>query len=240
MAVTLFISDLHLSDSTVATESTLIALLENQPKLDALYILGDFFEYWVGDDDDSAQIRRVCQTLARQAKRGTPIYLMRGNRDFALGEAFAKRDGATLLAADEHVTDLYGIPTALLHGDTLCTDDTEYQLIRAVVRDPAWITDMLAKPLEERRAFAEAMRQASKTKAENDPSNIIDVNNDAVEATFQRLGVTQLIHGHTHRPQQHTHSGGKRWVLGDWTPEQGAVIGVATADGFSLKSLPVA
>jgi UDP-2,3-diacylglucosamine hydrolase len=240
MAVTLFISDLHLSDSTVATESTLIALLENQPKLDALYILGDFFEYWVGDDDDSAQIRRVCQTLATQAERGTPIYLMRGNRDFALGEAFAKRAGATLLAADEHVIDLYGIPTALLHGDTLCTDDTEYQLIRAVVRDPAWITDMLAKPLEERRAFAKAMRQASKTKAENDPSNIIDVNNDAVEATFQRLGVTQLIHGHTHRPQQHTHSGGKRWVLGDWTPEQGAVIGVATADGFSLKSLPVA
>ena len=240
MAITLFISDLHLSDSTTATESALIALLEDYSELDALYILGDFFEYWVGDDDDSAQIRRVCQTLAARAERGTDIYLMRGNRDFALGEAFAQCAKATLLADDEYVIDLYGTPTALLHGDTLCTDDHDYQAIRAVIRDPAWLSDMLVKPLEERRAFAQAMRQASKAKAENDPDNIVDVNDNAVEETFQRLGVTQLIHGHTHRPQMHRHQGGQRWVLGDWTPEHGAVIGVATPETFRLQTLSLA
>ncbi len=239
MAVTLFISDLHLSENTVAAETALIDLLGRYASVSTLYILGDFFEYWVGDDDDSAQINRVCQLLSTQAEQGTEIYLMRGNRDFALGNTFAERAGATLLTGDEHVIDLLGTQTALLHGDTLCTDDTDYQAVRTIVRDPAWLADMLTKPLEDRRAFAQAMRDASKAKAENDPSNIVDVNNDAVEATFQRLGVSQLIHGHTHRPQQHSHRGGLRWVLGDWTEENGAVIGVATPEGFRLERLSI-
>jgi len=217
---TLFISDLHLSEETPAIEAGFFSFLERERGAEALYILGDFFEYWIGDDDDSEQIRRICQALKAVSDSGTKLYLARGNRDFVLGDRFAQQVGATLLE-DTTTVDVAGTPTLLLHGDTLCTDDVEYQKLRVLLHDPAWQADMLAKSLEERRAFAQALRKASIEKAENDPNNIIDVSADAVARAFVEHGVNRMIHGHTHRADRHQTPEGERIVLGDWTATTG-------------------
>lgn len=220
MGATLFISDLHLSEETPAIEAGFFAFLEREKDAEALYILGDFFEFWVGDDDDSDQIQRIKGALRACSERGTRLYLVRGNRDLALGEEFAASVGATLLG-DSTVIELCGAPTLIMHGDTLCTDDVEYQQMRTILHDPAWQADMMKKPIEERRAFAQQLRQVSKEKASNKPDNIIDVNGDTVDADMAEASVTRLIHGHTHRPNRHAVAHGERVVLGDWSATLG-------------------
>ena len=236
MASTLFISDLHLSDNTPEIEAGLYQFLEREQEMARLFILGDFFEYWIGDDDDTPLARRVISALRQVSARGTELYLVRGNRDLALGSVFADQVGATLLG-DTTVVDLEGVATLILHGDTLCTDDVEYQKMRAILHDPAWQADMLKRPLEERRQFAQGLRNASQEKADKDPDNIIDVNDDAVAAAFADHGVDRMIHGHTHRPHAHQTPAGERLVLGDWSASQGwcvrAYQGACSLESFS-------
>jgi len=241
MPGTLFISDLHLDPARPAITTLFHAFLDKQAgNADALYILGDLFEAWVGDDDDSADNLAICGSLKKCALAGTPVYIMHGNRDFLLGERFARNSGATLLN-DPTVIDLYGRQTLLMHGDTLCTDDTEYMAFRAKVRNPEWQNDLLARPLAERQAIALEMRQASREQTGGKPESIMDVNQAAVTEMMDKYGVTQLIHGHTHRPFVHNfeHAGraARRIVLGDWY-EQGSVLS-CTADTCDLLQLPV-
>jgi len=155
-----------------------------------------------------------------------------------LGADFAEAAGATLLE-DTTVIDVAGVPTLILHGDTLCTDDTEYQNLRKVMHDPEWKADILTQSLEDRRAFAESLRAASREKAENDPTNIVDVNPAAVENAMAEASVRRMIHGHTHRPDRHKSTAGERIVLGDWTSQQGWYL-KETNDNLSLESFDLA
>jgi len=237
---TLFISDLHLD----AERPDITALFgrfvdEEARSADALYILGDLFEAWVGDDDPSETGAYVAQRLRGLREAGVPVYFMRGNRDFLLGDAYARRAGVTILP-DPSVVMLHGRPTLLMHGDTLCSDDVDYQQFRAQTRDPDWQRQFLAKPLEARLAFAQQARAASQTrqaglKAQGAMDAITDVTPATVDSSFARFGVDSMIHGHTHRPAVHEHPGGRRIVLGDWY-EQGSVLRVDES-GAQLTSL---
>ncbi len=217
---TLFISDLHLDASRPGITGLFLEFLrEEAAKAEALYILGDFFEAWVGDDDDDPHHAQVMEGLAALTRSGVPVRLMHGNRDFLIGQRFLDRTGASLLP-EPTVLDLYGTPTLLLHGDTLCTDDQEYQMVRRMLRDPAWQKDYLAKPLPERRAIAAHAREQSKLHTAAKAEYIMDVNQQAVETAMRQHGVSRMIHGHTHRPAVHRFkSNGRdmeRVVLGDW------------------------
>jgi UDP-2,3-diacylglucosamine hydrolase len=237
---TLFISDLHLD----AERPDITALFgrfvdEEARSADALYILGDLFEAWVGDDDPSDTGAYVAQRLRGLRDAGVPVYFMRGNRDFLLGDAYARRAGVTILP-DPSVVMLHGRPTLLMHGDTLCSDDVDYQQFRAQTRDPDWQRQFLAQPLEARLAFAQQARAASQTrqaglKAQGAMDAITDVTPATVDGAFTRFGVDTMIHGHTHRPAVHEHARGRRIVLGDWY-EQGSVLRVDDS-GARLTSL---
>lgn len=233
MGATLFISDLHLSEETPAIEAGFFSFLERERDASALYLLGDIFEAWIGDDDDSPLAQRVISQLAAVSDRGTGLFLCRGNRDFMLGEQFAQAVGAELLP-DQTVIDLAGQRTLLMHGDTLCTDDTDYQALRTVLHDPNWQRDMLQKPLAERRALAQQLRAMSQQAASNKAEDIMDVNEGAVSAAAASASVTRLIHGHTHRPARHDTSWGERIVLGDWTQQTGWCLRVLD-DAVSLE-----
>ncbi len=241
MQKTLFISDLHLDPARPEITTLFLDFLENSAAYaGALYILGDLFEAWVGDDDESPDNLIVCEGLRQCAANGTSIYIMRGNRDFLLGERFARDSGAVLLD-DPTVIDLYGVRTLLMHGDLLCTDDTGYMSFRKMVRDPAWQADMLAKSLAERQAIAHEMRTASRAQTAGKPESIMDVNPGTVIDFMTRHQTPQLIHGHTHRPACHTFDlagqPARRFVLGDWY-EQGSALECNTS-GCELTSLPV-
>lgn len=239
---TLFVSDLHLDAARPAATDAFLALLAGPARqADALYILGDLFEAWIGDDDHAEPAARVCEALRELGDSGVPVSLMRGNRDFLYGQAMAERCGATLLP-DPCVVDLHGTPTLLMHGDLLCTDDQAYQAFRRQVRDPAWQAQFLAQPLQARRAFAAQARAASREHQQGLAESIMDVNAEAVEATMARHGVARLVHGHTHRPAVHdvqvAGAPAQRVVLGDWY-DQGSVLWV-DAGGLSLQGLPIA
>ena len=237
---TLFISDLHLdAERPAITELFGRFIDEEASKADALYILGDLFEAWVGDDDPSETGAYVAAKLRGLSDAGVPVRFMRGNRDFLLGDDYARRAGIEILN-DPAVVMLHGKPTLLMHGDTLCSDDVAYQQFRAQTRDPTWQRQFLAQRLEARMAFARQARAASQAhqsglKASGAMDAITDVSPATVDATFARFGVDTLIHGHTHRPAVHAHAGGKRIVLGDWY-EQGSVLRVDD-EGESLSSL---
>ena len=215
---TLFISDLHLTEERPETNERFISFLEDTaPGARALYILGDFFEYWLGDDDLAEPFNAVIAGLLR--KLAIPLYFMHGNRDFLVGERFCAATGAKLLA-DPTVALIEGEKTLLMHGDTLCTDDLEYQAWRRKARDPAFQAAFLAKPLPERRVAAAQMRERSKEVVGGKPADIMDVNDAAVRQALQTHGVRRLIHGHTHRPGRHAVQAAgvkcERWVLPDW------------------------
>lgn len=237
---TLFVSDLHLDPTRPAITELFGRFLDGEARhADALYILGDLFEAWVGDDDPSEAGAFVAARLAALAHGGVPVYFVRGNRDFLLGEDYARRCGMTVLP-DPAVVVLYGQPVLLMHGDLLCTDDTAYQQFRAQTRDPEWQRRFLAQPLAARLAFAQQARAASRAhqgalKDAGTMETITDVSPATVSATFARYGIGTLIHGHTHRPAVHTHEGGTRIVLGDWYA-QGSVLRYG-ADGFQLEAL---
>ncbi|MDN5924280.1 MAG: UDP-2,3-diacylglucosamine diphosphatase, partial [Xanthomonadales bacterium] len=189
MPTTLFISDLHLDLVRPQLVDAFDALLAGEARqADALYILGDLFEAWVGDDDDSPLAARVATSVHALTEHGVPVYFIAGNRDFLLGETYAARCAMHLLD-DGSTVDLYGTPTLLMHGDTLCTDDEDYQRFRAQVHDPAWQHDFLARPLSERRAFAAQARAASKAHTGSASEAIMDVNADAVAQAMRDANV---------------------------------------------------
>lgn len=237
----LFISDLHLDDERPAiTELFLDFLRGEASQAEALYILGDLFESWIGDDDDSALALRVQQAMAGLTARGVAGYFMAGNRDFLVGERFAATTGFRLLGDPTRI-DLAGVPTLLMHGDTLCTDDVAYQQFRNLVRAPAWQQNFLAQPLEQRRAFARHAREQSRAHTGNAMAAIMDVTDAAVREAMAAQGVTRLIHGHTHRPDRHRFELDgvpvERVVLGDWY-EQGSVLRVDGA-ALALEGIPL-
>lgn len=239
-ALSLFISDLHLTPERPAANDRFFRFLQRTTQQAGdLYILGDFFEAWVGDDDLAEPLHaEVAAALRRLTDNGLRLYLMHGNRDFLLGEAFCRAAGARLLA-EPAVIDLGGVPTLLLHGDALCTDDLDYQRFRLMVRDPAWQAAFLARPIAERHALARDLRARSeRVKGEKRPE-IMDANPDAVAEAFRRHGVTRMIHGHTHRPARHEHDVDDRprtrWVLPDWYDTGGYLA--CDMDGCELREL---
>lgn len=239
---TLFISDLHLHESRPAVTEAFYQFLDNRASgAEALYILGDFFDAWIGDDDDAPLNAEVAQHLRQLSDHGTRIYVMHGNRDFLLGENFAKTAGATLIA-DPTLIDLYGQPTLLMHGDTLCTLDTEYQAFRQQVRSSAWQQQILAQPLAARRALAAQIRAQSKSMNSMKAEDIMDVTPEEVVRVMRDAGVRQLIHGHTHRPARHPLAidgmAAERIVLGDWHDSAWCVY--ADPGGLELRHWPIA
>lgn len=239
---TLFIADLHLDPSRPQITDLFERYLagEEVRHADALYILGDLVEAWIGDDDDAALPARIAAATRAVRDAGAPVYFMVGNRDFLLGQAFAARAGLTLLD-DGAVHDIHGRRTLLMHGDVLCTDDVAYQAVRKQVRTPEWQAQILAMPLQARRAFAAKAREDSKAHTGSTMESIMDVNADAVAEAMRKAGVTRLIHGHTHRPAVHDFqldgAPTQRIVLGDWY-EQGSVLRV-DANGVELRGLAV-
>jgi UDP-2,3-diacylglucosamine hydrolase len=242
---TLFISDLHLdAERPQVTELFLRFLRDDARNAEALYILGDLFEAWVGDDDPSAAGTAVADGLRELAGAGVPSFFMRGNRDFLIGADYARRARMTVLP-DPAVVVIEGRPVLLMHGDTLCTGDIAYQAFRGQTRNPQWQTQFLGQPLAARLAFAQQARAASKAHQaglQDSMETITDVAPDAVHATLARFGIDTLVHGHTHRPAVHdVQVDGRdcrRIVLGDWY-EQGSVLRM-DANGSALESLPLA
>ena len=224
---TLFISDLHLSGERENITELFISFLDQRAsKADALYILGDLFEVWPGDDMIQPDYQTSISKLKQLADNGLPIFIMQGNRDFLMSEKFAEVSGAKLIK-DPTVIDLYGTPTLLMHGDTLCTDDVDYQKFRTMVRDPAWKEQFFTLPNEERLAMTSKYRKVSKEETSKKSMDIMDANQKAVEEAMLQNNVNQLIHGHTHRPAIHNFKSDskemKRIVLGDWF-NQGSVL----------------
>ncbi len=218
---TLFISDLHLCAGRPQSNAAFFGFLEREARgADALYILGDLFEYWAGDDDlDDPFNAAVVAALARFVAGGVPTYLMHGNRDFVIGAAFARASGVQLLP-DPTLLRLYGQAVLLMHGDTLCTLDLQYQAFRREARSEAWIGRLLRQPLAERKAAVEDLRRKSEQEKRIKAAAIMDVAPAEVEAQLRRHGYPRLIHGHTHRPARHLHTVDghtcERWVLADW------------------------
>lgn len=212
----LFISDLHLKvERPDITAAFLTFICEEAKSADALYILGDFFEVWIGDDEHSELAETVATALATLAASGVQIYFMAGNRDFLLGEQFAARAGFQLIS-EPHLLAVNGTHCLLMHGDSLCTLDTDYLKFRAVVRSAAWQQEFLAKPLAERRAIAKHLRDESQARGQEKAGYIMDVTPEEVKKVMRDHQVKVLIHGHTHRPAVHVMEYGTRYVLGDW------------------------
>lgn len=221
---TLFISDLHLDASRPHITRLFLEFLETEAaQADALYILGDLFEAWIGDDASDEVGDAIADGLAHLHERGVACFYMHGNRDFLLGDAYARRARMTLLP-DPSVIEIEGERVLLMHGDTLCTDDVPYQTFRTQTRDSKWQRAFLARPVSERQQFAEQARAESKrhTRAPEHEA-IMDVNPDAVAHALETHGVSSIVHGHTHRPALHTDGTRRRIVLGDWY-EQGSVL----------------
>ena len=224
---TLFISDLHLSQERPGIKQLFLQFLQGPARqAEALYILGDLFEAWLGDDmvlPDYQDAIKALKTLSQSV----PVYIMYGNRDFLMREGFEAMTGAQLLD-EEVVIDLYGTPTLLMHGDTLCTDDTAYQQFRSMVRNPTWQAELLSKSPAERLELARKYREISKAETSGKAAGIMDVNQSTVEQCMKKHHVRQLIHGHTHRPALHEFEldgqAAKRFVLKDWYQTGGMLV----------------
>ena len=237
---TLFVADLHLDAVSPEIARQFHAFLAGEARsADALYILGDLFEAWLGDDDPDPAARATVAALRSLVDSGVRCFVMHGNRDFLIGERFCRETGAILLA-DGVVVELYGERVLLMHGDALCTEDVSYQRLRRIVRNPIvrWILRNMS--LDRRRALARRMRAGSRAHIGVTPAEIMDVNTAAVAQALREAGVATLIHGHTHRPAVHGLSvddnPARRIVLGDWYT-QGSVL-VWSRDGFQLRTLP--
>ncbi|WP_444884473.1 UDP-2,3-diacylglucosamine diphosphatase [Microbulbifer sp. PSTR4-B] len=236
-----FISDLHLDESRPEITQAFFDFLRGPAAgAEALYILGDFFEAWIGDDDDAPLIEEVVRELSHYSSTGVELYLMHGNRDFLLGTDFAQRTGVVLLQDPTTLT-LAGRQVLLMHGDSLCTRDEEYMTFRRQARDPNWQQELLAKPLEERRAIAAQIRAASKAMNGRKAEDIMDVTPEEVERVMREYNVNTLIHGHTHRPGRHPFSlddaAAERIVLGDW--DRNAWCLKASGETLELMHWPI-
>ncbi|MBS0579667.1 MAG: UDP-2,3-diacylglucosamine diphosphatase [Proteobacteria bacterium] len=236
----LFVSDVHLdTQAPQATAQFLDFLRGTAAQAQALYILGDLFEAWVGDDDQDPEKERVSEALRALGARGVPCFVLHGNRDFLLGAGFCARSGCTLLS-DPVVADIDGEPVLLTHGDALCTDDHAYQELRSTVRAAAWQRRFLALPRAQRELLANEARAGSKRHTARTIPVIMDVNPEAVAAAFRATGVRRMIHGHTHRPAVHElvvdGVPAQRIVLGAWY-EQGSYL-ACEAGSYRLLDLP--
>lgn len=233
------IADLHLAADTPELNALFAQKLNDwQGKVDALYILGDLFDAWIGDDDDSPFIQEQLQ-LMHDFSLDTPLFVMRGNRDFLFGPTFAQKTGATLLE-EPHAITLYEHDYVLCHGDSLCTDDLAYQQFRLQARNPQWQAMILSKPLAERRILAAQIRQISEgAKAENGKTAISDATEAGIQALMSQYAGANLIHGHTHRPATHEHQINgqtiQRFVIQDWYGNQGGYL-VVDANGVHAES----
>lgn len=236
---TIFISDLHLEPEHPELNDFFFRFLRQRAKgAEALYILGDFFEVWVGDDEQLPLHEQVAFALKELGSQGTNVFLMTGNRDFLMGLAFADRCGSTLIS-EPHVITLYDRRTLLMHGDSLCTSDREYQKFRTMSRNPLWQSMMLNRPLADRQLMARQLRQISQAKNQGKPEKIMDVTPEEVTRVMQQADAIQFIHGHTHRPASHEvaleGSQGWRFVLGDW--QKSTVYALADSTGVQLIRL---
>ncbi len=237
---TLFVSDLHLDSSQPEIIDQFLDFLSGDAaSARALFILGDLFESWIGDDDPDPDKHRVVHALHTLTASGTDGFFMPGNRDFLVGNVFEARSGCRRLE-DPAIMAIEGEPVLLMHGDTLCTDDVEYQRFRGMVRDPLWQQQFLARSADHRIAMVRQARDASRMETSGKPAEIMDVNQGAVEQAIREHGVHTLIHGHTHRPAIHhfilDETPSTRIVLGDWHQE-GSVLRW-DADGYRLLRLP--
>ena len=216
-----FVSDLHLSPERPRINQVFFDFADRTAaRAGAVYILGDLFEYWIGDDDlADAFNASVADALLRLSGKGVALHFMHGNRDVLVGQAFAARCGAKLMP-DPTLLDLHGTRTLVMHGDTLCTDDIEYQKFRAYAHDPGNQRRFLSQPLAERRQQMLGMRAESEKSKQGKSAEIMDVTQSAVERVLREHGYPRLIHGHTHRPARHVHTvdgrSCERWVLNDW------------------------
>ncbi|MBL4865382.1 MAG: UDP-2,3-diacylglucosamine diphosphatase [Pseudomonadales bacterium] len=239
---TLFISDLHLEEGRPDITRAFSQFIRHEAiHAEALYILGDFFEVWLGDDFRSLLVTQIIDLLKEVSDAGVPSYLMQGNRDFLIGEEFCQAASCSLLN-DPCVITLQNQPVLLCHGDHLCTEDKDYMAFRSTVRDPAWQNSFLAKPIDERIAVARNLRELSQTESQNKNSYILDVTESEVIPFMESFGVTRLIHGHTHRPAIHSlqikGQAAQRIVLGDWYT-QSSILRV-TDGNYDLNSIPFA
>jgi len=233
----LFISDLHLSPERPEVTRAFLSFLQQQTdSTEALFVLGDLFEAWIGDDDTCATGIEVQKAFKQLTDKGVALFVQHGNRDFFLGKRFCKTTGATLLV-DEHLVEYNDKTVLVMHGDTLCTDDVDYIRFRRKIRHPISRFCLQLLPLKYRQKLATNMRARSKAANANKASAIMDVNTNAVDAVMAKHGVTTLIHGHTHRPDRHQHTGGERIVLGDWH-DKGWYI-VWDSSGINLKSFSI-
>ncbi len=241
MSYSLFISDLHLCENSPVTTRLFHHFMQHvAPQAEALYILGDLFEYWAGDDDVTSSFHlEVTRTLRELTTHGIKLFIMHGNRDFLMAEQLAHACNATLLI-DPTLLDLYGKPTLLTHGDALCTDDIDYQNFRKQVRSTTWQQQFLAQPLSQRKSQIEEIRQHSKSEKKIKAESIMDVNQHAVHQLFRDHDYPQIIHGHTHRPGHHVYHIDERtcdrWVLGDWDNHANALRCDST--GISWEKIP--
>jgi UDP-2,3-diacylglucosamine hydrolase len=237
---TLFISDVHLDPERPEITAQFLDFLGGEARTaEALYILGDLFEVWIGDDDPEPEKRRAVAGLRQLTDSGVPCFVMHGNRDFLLGQRFAVETGCRVLD-DPTIVHLYGARVLTTHGDALCTGDSAYQRLRGTVRDPAWQSMFLALSVGQRMALATEARAGSKEHVARMSAEIMDVNPAAVENALRTAGVDLLLHGHTHRPMVHKlmieGRPAQRIVLGDWHA-QGSVLRWSE-DGFRLAELP--
>jgi UDP-2,3-diacylglucosamine hydrolase len=240
----LFVSDLHLQESHPRTAEAFFGFLaERASRASALYLLGDIFEYWAGDDDLATPFhQRVVDALRDVSAAGVAVYWMAGNRDFLVGQDFARAAGLTLLA-DPHVITIAGHSIALVHGDAQCTDDLNYMAFRAQVREPAWQRQFLDMPLARRKAIIAGLRESSQQAQGEKSYEIMDVTPDAIAALHADAKADVIIHGHTHRPALHQdpQTGRRRYVLPDWEldaePVRGGWIAIDTKGAITRHGL---
>jgi UDP-2,3-diacylglucosamine hydrolase len=236
----LFLSDLHLSPDRPAALAAFHAFVRGPARAAAsVYILGDLFDWWIGDDQmRDPFVAAVVESLRGIADAGVPLFVGRGNRDFMLGDAFARATGSTLLPDFQRI-DLHGVPTVVCHGDELCTDDVDYQKYRAHMRDPATQARLLRLPYAVRRAIAWWLRRKSRNAKALKAESIMDVNAEAVAEAFRTHAVQRLIHGHTHRPSRHASTVDgtprERFVLADWH-DQGSYLEAGTS-GIHVRTI---
>ncbi|MBL4834054.1 MAG: UDP-2,3-diacylglucosamine diphosphatase [Pseudomonas sp.] len=237
----LFISDLHLQPERPDITRAFLHCLESRAReADELYILGDFFEVWLGDDEQSPLATEVINSLAKLSAHGTRVYLMHGNRDFLLGKRFCRAAGCTLLP-DPHIVQLNGERVLLMHGDSLCTDDLGYMRMRRMLRNPLSLFILRNLSLNQRRKIGRKLRNESREQTRQKPSDITDVNLGEVAETMRKHGVRRLIHGHTHRPAVHqlviSGEPAQRIVLGDW--DRAGWFLLVDENGYQLESFPL-
>jgi UDP-2,3-diacylglucosamine hydrolase len=237
---TLFIADLHLTLERPEITQRFLAFLENRAsRVESLYILGDFFDAWIGDDDPTPPNRTVIKQLNKLTSGGTKVFLQQGNRDFLLGDRFFQETGVTPLE-DYKVIDLYGVPTLLMHGDLLCTDDIAYQEFRNKSHTPEWRHKMLSKPLIIRMLIARWFRLRSRFHKNRKTAEIMDVNQQTVLETLRAYKAERLIHGHTHRPAVHDFQlDGRpvqRFVLENWKPDSASFL-CWNKEGYTIESV---